>query len=77
VIICSSDLTTFLTFRAIFWDNGTPTVLGTLPGSCGLSINNRGQVVGSASVTINGMYQGHAILWNNGTTVDPGTLPGG
>jgi probable HAF family extracellular repeat protein len=58
------------------YDNGALFDLGTLGGaeSTATSLNDRGQVVGYASVA-NG--HDHAFLWENGAMSDLGTLAGG
>jgi probable HAF family extracellular repeat protein len=61
--------------RAILYDNGTLTDLGTLggPTSYGNGINNLGQVVGSAD-TSDGLV--HAFLYHDGVMTDLDTLGG-
>jgi probable HAF family extracellular repeat protein len=59
----------FSTVHAFLWQNGVITDLGTLPGdaqSFGLSINNKGQVVGG--------FISRAFLWQNGVMTDLNTL---
>jgi probable HAF family extracellular repeat protein len=54
------------------------TDLGTLPGgdhSQASGINNRGQVVGSSSLT-SPQEEGNAFLWEDGEMTDLGTLGG-
>jgi len=61
--------------RAMMWQNGTLTDLGTLPGGCITNaggINDSGQVTGASSTTTSG----RAFLWQNGTMQDLGTLGG-
>jgi probable HAF family extracellular repeat protein len=62
--------------RAFLWASGSATELGTLGGtkSRGNSINDKGTVVGSA--TIAGDGTSHAFLYDNGDMKDLGTLGG-
>jgi len=62
--------------RAFLWASGMATELGTLGGtkSRGNSVNDRGIVVGSA--TIAGDGTSHAFLYDNGDMKDLGTLGG-
>ena len=76
--------------RAVTWQNGTITDLGTLPEggyeSVGFSANNEGDVVGFAFNTTPDPYslaapgffptQTRAFLWQEGTMQDLGTLGG-
>jgi probable HAF family extracellular repeat protein len=74
--------------HGLFWDHGTMTDLGTLPGgynSFSMGVNNRGEVVGSAQNTVpdpNSMQfpygtQTRAFYWKDGTMQDIGTLADG
>jgi probable HAF family extracellular repeat protein len=63
--------------RALLWDNGVLTELGTLPGkesSYPLAINNAGQVVGYSAKVFD--ESPRAFLWQKGVMTDLGTLPG-
>jgi probable HAF family extracellular repeat protein len=62
--------------RAFLWSKGSATELGTLGGtkSRGNSVNDRGIVVGSA--TIAGDGTSHAFLYDKGEMKDLGTLGG-
>ena len=62
--------------RAFLWASGTATELGTLGGtkSRGNSVNDRGIVVGSA--TIAGDATSHAFVYQDGDMKDLGTLGG-
>jgi len=62
--------------RAFLWASGSATELGTLGGtkSRGNSINDKGTVVGSATVAGDGTS--HAFLYENGDMKDLGTLGG-
>jgi probable HAF family extracellular repeat protein len=69
--------------RAVLWQDGHITDLGTLGGneSSAFSVNNRGQVVGVAVNTIPDPFsflatQLRAFLWQNGSMQDLGTLGG-
>lgn len=80
------------THEGFLWSNGTTENLGTLPtgrNSEAYSINNRGDVVGSADVissitfetnpitrevTITTNYHNHAFLYSNGSMVDLNSL---
>jgi probable HAF family extracellular repeat protein len=69
--------------RAVLWKDGQIINLGTLGGnqSNALSVNNRGQVVGSATNTIpdpSSLYttQLRAFLWQDDVMQDLGTLGG-
>lgn len=78
VITGQSTLSDNQTFHPVLWQDGIITDLGVLPGDAvgaGLSINNRGDVVG-ASVTAPGPSTGNprAFLWRNGQMVDLNTL---
>jgi probable HAF family extracellular repeat protein len=77
-------ITGFPELRAVLWQNGSITDLGTLPEggyeSFGNAVNSRGEVVGSALNTVpdpNSMFIGYqirAFLWQNGAMQDLGTL---
>jgi len=64
-------------FRALMWDNGQVTQLGSLRQSAGYTtstawgINNSGQIVG---VSFTDLGVDHAFLWENGHMNDLGTL---
>lgn len=61
-----------------FWENGNMVDIGTLGGTIGypLWMNNRGQVVGTA--TLAGDQENHAFFWDKKEGLkDLGTLPGG
>jgi probable HAF family extracellular repeat protein len=63
--------------RAVLWDNGTATDLGTLGGSVGsgIAINNRGLVVGASNLA--GDETSHAFVWTKKSGMnDIGVLPG-
>jgi probable HAF family extracellular repeat protein len=74
--------------RAVFWNDGQITDLGTLGGneSYANAVNNRGQVVGSAANAIPDPFntgtlygwgtQMHAFLWEDEVMHDLGTLGG-
>jgi probable HAF family extracellular repeat protein len=75
----------FPEFRAVLWEDGKITDLGTLEGgyeSLANAVNNRGQVVGLATNTIPdpfsffGVTQAKAFLWQRGVMQDLGTLGG-
>lgn len=65
------SLTSAGTLEAFLYSNGTMAYLGSLgvPGSQGLAINDKGQVVGAATTTnplgLNGVTE-HAFLYSNG-----------
>jgi probable HAF family extracellular repeat protein len=78
-------LTGLTEVRAVLWKEGQPTDLGTLGGyeSLTAGVNNRGQVVGTATNAIPDPFcffgfgtQCHAFLWQNGVMEDLGTLGG-
>jgi len=62
--------------HAFLWDNGKMKDLGTLGGSrsVALAINDLGQVVGWAQLSIN--EDEHAFIWENGEMKDLGAFPG-
>ncbi len=67
--------------HALLWQNGVPIDLGNLGGTghgngnVALSLNNRGQVVGSSDLPGDTTF--HAFLWTSRTGMqDLGTLPG-
>jgi probable HAF family extracellular repeat protein len=69
---------TFARTRAVLWDHGKLTDLGSLGGdSYALNINNQGQVVGFFE-TFNCPAHAchHAFLWEKGTMTDLGVLVG-
>ena len=76
----------FPELRAVLWEHGKITDLGTLDGgyeSAANAVNSRRQVVGAALNTIpdaNSMfglgYQARAFLWQEGAMQDLGTLGG-
>jgi probable HAF family extracellular repeat protein len=59
-----------------FWEHGRMVDIGTLGGTCAFTatINNRGQVAGSANLT--GDQTEHPFLWERGKMRDLGTLGG-
>jgi probable HAF family extracellular repeat protein len=61
--------------RAVMWQNGIVTDLGTLGGTFNVpfAINNTGQVVGQSTTT--GDATLHPYLWQNGVMTDLGLLP--
>jgi probable HAF family extracellular repeat protein len=61
--------------RAVMWQNGTLTDLGTLGGciASAEAINDSNQVTGQAQATTG---SSHAFLWQNGHMQDLGTLGG-
>jgi len=61
--------------RALVWQSGTITDLGTLGGDDAVptAINNEGQVIGE-STTADGAE--HAFLWQSGTIIDLGSVNG-
>jgi probable HAF family extracellular repeat protein len=77
----------FPQLRAVLWQNGGITDLGTLPGggyeSFAYTVNSRAQVAGLALNTVPDPYsmiglgyQTRAFLWQNGAMQDLGTLGG-
>ena len=70
--------------RAVLWQNGSITDLGTLDGgteSLAAVVNTRGQVVGFAGTNVPDPFglsgiQFRAFLWQSGTMQDLGTLGG-
>jgi probable HAF family extracellular repeat protein len=78
-------LTGFPEGRAVLWRDGEPIDLGTFGGheSFSLEVNDRGQVVGTATNAIADPLsilgwgtQTRAFLWENGVMQDLGTLGG-
>ena len=68
--------------RAVKWENGIITDLGTLGGneSGALGINEKGVIAGYAETgfnDINGWPIRHAVKWTNNVIQDLGVLPGG
>jgi probable HAF family extracellular repeat protein len=63
--------------RAVLWDAGNPTDLGTLGGksSSAFGINDWGQVVGSAEFDVSAWFA-RPFLWENGQMKSLGMLPG-
>lgn len=60
------------------WEQGRLTILATLPGamqSVPRDINNRGQIVGTSTVS-GTPNEDHATLWEHGRVVDLGALEG-
>ena len=81
----NDPLSGFPEFRAVLWDGGNISDLGTLEGgyeSAAFAVNNRGQVVGFATNTIPDPFsffpptQTRAFLSQNGVMRDLGTLGG-
>jgi len=62
--------------RALLWENGVTTDLGTLGGiqSGPAGLNDLGQVIGWSDTRLGPT---HAFLWQSGVMTDLGTLPGG
>jgi len=61
--------------HALIWQNGVVTDLGRLPGdfqSIGVSVNNKGQVVGNSAGINDADRTG--FLWQNGVMTDLNTL---
>lgn len=74
-------------FRAVLWQEGNITNLGTLEGNESVAggVNDRGQVSGCANNAMSDSFnlgcvgspqQGRAFLWHNGVMEDLGTLGG-
>jgi len=64
--------------RAVLWQNGVITDLGTLPNyllSVANAINSSGQIVGRVGTSTSGGGD-RAILWQSGALIDLGTLGG-
>jgi probable HAF family extracellular repeat protein len=68
----------------VIWSNGRPTNLGFLPNpsnpflsnfSLGQALNDRDEVVGWSSQTINSLDFNRATLWKAGKIIHLGTLP--
>jgi probable HAF family extracellular repeat protein len=81
----NDPLSGFPEVRAVLWNAGKISDLGTLEGgyeSAAFAVNNRGQVVGFATNTIPDPFsffpptQTRAFLWQNGVMRDLGTLGG-
>lgn len=81
----TDPLSGFPEFRAVLWNAGRISDLGTLEGgyeSAAFAVNNRGQVVGFATNTIPDPFsffpptQTRAFLFQNGVMRDLGTLGG-
>jgi len=79
-------LTGFPEARAVFWNDGRITDLGTFGGNESLAnaVNNRGQVVALSTNAIPDPFdfygfgtQMHAFLWQNGVMRDLGTIGDG
>ena len=72
---CDSGYLGRISSRALLWERGRVTPLGTLDGgsSCATAINDRGEIVGSSAAMGGGS---HAFLWRRGRMIDLGTLPG-
>jgi probable HAF family extracellular repeat protein len=75
----------FPEFRAVLWNQGKITDLGTLEDgneSIANAVNSRGHVVGLATnavpdnFSLFGLTEAHAFLWQNGKMQDLGTLGG-
>jgi probable HAF family extracellular repeat protein len=62
--------------HAFLWEDGTMLDLGAIGGpfSWATAINERGQIVGFSTTSIDG--PGHAVLWDQGALIDLGALPG-
>ncbi len=64
--------------RAFLYQNGVVTWLPTFGDDANAyKINDAGQIVGSAVISISNGKQTHACLWYHGVINDLGTLPGG
>jgi probable HAF family extracellular repeat protein len=62
--------------RAVIWERGRPSNLGTLGGTGSLpaEINSKGQVVGTSFLRGDAVF--HGFLWRKGVITDLGMLPG-
>lgn len=67
----------FTRAHGLLWQHGKYTDLGNLGGTqmAPSSINNRGQVIGSADLPPGGIIF-HVFLWQSGVVRDIGTIPG-
>ncbi len=66
-------------FRAVLWNQGKITDLGTLPDgltSSASAVNDAGQIAGTAALPPDQGQAVHACLWQDGTIIDLGTLGG-
>jgi probable HAF family extracellular repeat protein len=66
--------------RSFLYSGGSTQDIGTLggPSAGATAINNKGQIVGGASIVGMPPYnRTHAFLYSNGKMTDIGTLPGG
>jgi len=78
-IVGSAYVASAGTQHAMLWNGASVTDLGSLGGSSVASgINNRGKVIGQASVALSPdeAPATHAFSWNNGHMTDLGTLGG-
>jgi probable HAF family extracellular repeat protein len=81
-IVGYSDAVTSFVYHAFLYRDGLMVDLGTLPGALGSvawAINNRGQAVGEAELTVTsrGVVTSHGVLFERGKIVDLGTFPDG
>lgn len=80
--ICDQAAGRFSAIRAVLWDNGVPTSLGSFGGvawNTPMAINQRGDVVGfaNASAADAGNFNPRAFWWRKGKGMQPlAALPG-